>query len=299
MSFNQRSAIALRTRKKHFIAVFAVLAAASFAVLQSGADVVGFEDFDGGDINLTGAANVFDYNAGGGSLGDVFGRVSNFSNGGTGMPFDVADDTVQSVSGGTVSASDALGIAGQNTSAFFALADADGSAGPGLPDATWTFDISSAISITDISIDLAAMGDFEFSSQDGFRIEAQIDGGGYQTMFLATSDDSANKTYRAMDGGATPNLNDPLELFIDGAGTSVGFLDKADAVTGAFDTYQSVLFAGQSGLSLDVRVSWAGTPSGGEPQGVDNITINAVVPEPGTLSLLLLGLLARFRFRRK
>ncbi|MGD8406305.1 MAG: hypothetical protein PVJ21_21800, partial [Anaerolineales bacterium] len=82
---------------------------------NGGGMVIGFEDFDGGAINLSSTSNVYDYDAGGGSLGDVFGRVSAFFGGGTGMPFDVADDTVADVSGGGVYPSDTLGLAGQNT----------------------------------------------------------------------------------------------------------------------------------------------------------------------------------------
>ncbi len=62
--------------------------------------IIAFEDFDGGAVNLSSTSNVFDFGAGGGSLGDVFGRVSAAFNGGTGMPFDMGDDTVADVSGG-------------------------------------------------------------------------------------------------------------------------------------------------------------------------------------------------------
>ncbi len=74
------------------------------------------------------------------------------------MPNEVADDTVVNVSGGqsgAASLTDTLGIAGQNTSAFFALNDMDGP-GSGGNNAVWTFDITSATAITDITIDLAA-----------------------------------------------------------------------------------------------------------------------------------------------
>jgi len=234
--------------------------------------VIGFEDFDGGAINLSGTANVFDYGAGGGALGDVFGRVDG-QLGGTGMPFDVADDTVVDVSGartGSAFPSDTLGLAGQNTTAFFAMNDMDAVA---VNNAIWTFDISSASSVGDITIDIGALGDFEASSSDGFKIEARIDSGSYQTIFEATTDESSFKTYRALDNGFVFEDDDPLQLFIDGSGTPVGFLDKSDPATGNFDTYTSTLLAGQSGGTLDVRVSWTGTPSGSEPMGIDNITV--------------------------
>ncbi|ESA36976.1 endonuclease exonuclease phosphatase [Leptolyngbya sp. Heron Island J] len=235
---------------------------------------IAFEDFDGGAINLISTADVLDYDSGGGTGGDVFGQVDGSS---IGMPFDVADDTVADVSGGGTGSpfpNDSLGLAGQNTTAFFALNDADA---VGINNATWTFDISSATSIDNIAIDLAAIGDFEASSSDGFKIEARIDSGEFQTIFLARTDESAFKDYRPLDGGAVFADDDPLALFIDGATTSTGFLDKADSTTGNFDTYMSTLLAGQSGSTLDIRVSYEGTPSGSEPMGIDNITINGTV----------------------
>ncbi len=248
--------------------------------------VVGFEDFDGGAVNLLSTTNVFDYQGGtlisgadGGSSGDVFGRVDGRS-GGTGMPFDVADDTVADVSGartGSAFPADTLGLAGQNTSAFFALNDMDGSGVNGNTNATWRFDISRASSLTNIQIDIGAIGDFEASSSDGFTIEARIDSGTFQTIFDATTDESASKTYRALDDGSTPTLDDPLQLFIDGSSTAVGYLDKSDPTTGDFDAYISTLLAGQSGSTLDIRISWDGTPSGGEPMGIDNIVIQGDV----------------------
>ncbi|MAT68724.1 MAG: hypothetical protein CMJ58_04300 [Planctomycetaceae bacterium] len=147
-------------------------------------------------------------------------------------------------------------------------------------NATWTFNIASALSLTSISMDIAAMGDFEASSTDGFRVEARVDSNAYSTIFLGRTNEAISHTYRAMDDGTTPSHNDPLELFIDGSGTAAAVLDKSVASTGNFDTYTSVLLAGLSGTSLDIRISWEGTPSGSEAMGFDNITINAVaVPE--------------------
>ncbi len=277
----------------------ALTALAGLTAGTANATVVGFEDFDGGDINLTGTSNVLLFGAGGGASGDVFGVVTPFNGGtGTGGPFDVFDDSVVDASGGGVFAGDTLGLVGQNATGFFAINDADGASIPTvINDATWSFDISSALSITDITIGIAALGDFEAASSDGFTISAQIDGGGYQTIFQAVTDEDAFMTYRPSDDGTVFADDDPLELFIDGAGTSVGYLDRADS-TGVFDNYTSTLFAGQSGSTLDIRVSWAGNPSGSEPQGIDNITINGVVPEPGSLALLGLGGLLIARRRR-
>lgn len=282
----------------------AIAAILAFSAQSAIADVVGFEDFDGGAINLSSTTNVFDNGAGGGgNSGDVFGRVEPFV---TGMPFDVADDSGDDVSGdGTGSAfpTDSLGLIGQNSTAIFAMNDSDGNidgAGGNLNNAEWHFDISGAITLDSIMIDIGAMGDFEEASTDGFLIEAQIDGGGYFEIFKGRTFEDANnisKTYRPMDAGTIISLNDPLELSIDGVATGT-LLDKSDPITGLMDTYTSLAVAGLSGSTLDIRVSWAGSPSGSEPMGFDNITVNGTVPEPATLALLGLGGIALIRRRR-
>lgn len=279
--------------------------ALTVAAAATDPQIVGYENFDGGAINLIGTSNVFDYGAGGGSGGDVFGRMSKFDGGaGTGGPFDAWDDSVEDTSGGGMFAGDSRGIAGRNTSAFFGMVDSDGNidgAGNNLNNAVWSFDISSATAITSIDMDIAAMGDFEESSTDGFLVEAQIDGGGWVEIFKGrTFDDAGNHsyTYRPMDGGSSFSENDPLELYIDSVATGT-LLDKADAASGDFDSYSSVGLAGASGNQLEIRISWAGSPSGGEAMGFDNFTVvGKAVPAPGALALLALAGVAARRRRR-
>ena len=273
--------------------------ALSFAAASSLGDVIGFEDFDGGAINLSSTTNVANYDTAapgpGGNARDVFGVVQSFISGGVGMPVEVADDSISDVSSVGIFVDDSIAIASENTTAFFAMNDMDGAGiTPISTSATWTFDISAATSIDSIEIDLAAMGDFEAVSTDGFVIEAQIDGAGFVEIFRAATNEDISHTYRAFDDGDTFNLNDPLELFIDGSASVAAILDKADPTTGNFDTYSSLALAGQSGASLDVRVSWSGTPSGSEPMGIDNITINGAVetvavPVPFWALLALMG----------
>lgn len=278
----------------------AIAAILAFSAQSAIADVVGFENFDGGAINLSITTNVFDNGAGGGgNTGDVFGRVEPFV---TGAPFDLADDSVAGVSGAPF-LGDSRGVIGQNSTAVFGMVDSDGNidgAGNPLNDAVWSFDISGAVTLDSIMMDIGAMGDFEESSTDGFLVEAQIDGGGYFEIFKGrTYMDSANisMTYRPMDDGMSYSENDPLELSIDGIATGT-LLDKSDAATGLMDTFTSLGVAGLSGTTLDIRISWAGSPSGSEAMAFDNFTINGTVPEPGTLALLGLGGIALIRRRR-
>lgn len=246
---------------------------------------IGLEDFDGNEINLTNTANIADYGMGGGTGGDVFGRVDG-QLGGVGMPFDVADDTQFDVSGARAGSSfpaDQLGIAGQNTTAFFALNDMDAI---NVNNAVWTFSGWGSAVISDITIDLAAMGNFESASSDGFIIEAAIDGGAFQEIFRGATNEAASKTYRPLDGGFVFTDDDPLELFIDGSAAAFGFLDKCDVTTGKFDTYTSTLLNGQLATEVQIRIRWEGTPSGSEPMGIDNITVNGTLSN-GTPQLVI------------
>ncbi|MEM1428984.1 MAG: endonuclease/exonuclease/phosphatase family protein [Pseudomonadota bacterium] len=246
-------------------------AAENIVIAGNAIEVIGFEDFDGGALNLA-SSDITDYpSSTAGTGGDVFGRVDGAT---TGMPFDVADDSVADVSGGGAFAGDTLGLAGQNTSAFFALNDMDGAGIVGT-SRTLSFDFGTTKRIDEISIDMAALGDFEEASSDGFRVDVSLDGGTFETLFDTRVDEEAFKSYRPFDGGFVFSDDDPLELFLGNAdtGTSLGFLDKSDPVTGAFDTFTSTLLQDRIGQTLDIRVSYEGTPSGGEPMGLDNFTI--------------------------
>lgn len=265
--------------------LISLAASASFFV-GAGAEIVGFEDFDGGSVNLSSTSNVYTVGSEPGitSPADAFGITDNVTIGG---PFDFWDATVLDTAAVGNFSTDSRGLGGINTTAFWGMVDPDGGSDDvANNNATWSFGFGGPQTLTSIQMDIAAMGDFEASSSDGFTVDAQIDGGGYQTIFQGITNEAISHTYRLFDDGVTaPTENDPLELFIDGSVTAAGILDKADSASGNFDTYTSVLFAGQSASTLDVRISWAGSPSGLEPMGFDNITINAV-PEPSAFAAI-------------
>ncbi len=263
------------------VAVFA--ASLALSNVASADVIVAQEDFDGGALNLSGMQNVGPFPGAGGDFQNVFGVVLGANQGGGGMPRAVADDTIASVSGSGVSPGDSLGIAGSATGTFFAMDNPDQVNN----NAVWSFDISSSPGLTRVQMDLAAMGNF--NNGQGFLVEAQIDTGGYQSIFQASPDTSTSGfQYRVMDGGAAFSYDNPLQVFIDGSSTAAGFLNKSDSLSGRFDTYESVLFAGQTGSTMDIRLSWThptNNPAGGKPSGMDNIVIRGV-PEPASCAIL-------------
>ncbi|MEL7313162.1 MAG: lamin tail domain-containing protein, partial [Pseudomonadota bacterium] len=126
-----------------------------------------------------------------------------------GVPFAIADDSVVGISGSPF-AGDTLGIIDSRTAptdTFFSMVDTvNGSNPTGPATATWVFDVSTANELT-VSVDMAAMGDFE--TTDSFEWRYSIDGGAFETLFMPVVDEAAVQTY-TMEGGATPELNDPL-----------------------------------------------------------------------------------------
>lgn len=116
------------------------------------------------DINLTNFTqdSTAGWNAGDGF--DIFQRGVSPT-----IPFALADDSAGSFE------PDALGIVdADDTNPFFGVVDTQNSNNNGPVSAEWTFDISGAADPY-ISVDLAAMGDFE--SSDDYVIEVSIDGG--------------------------------------------------------------------------------------------------------------------------
>ncbi|MEO0365411.1 MAG: lamin tail domain-containing protein [Pseudomonadota bacterium] len=186
--------------------------ALALSAASAHAQIVAFDMVDGQSENLTSftvtTADGNDPTTWG--PGDWFGVAAYGSwPQSAGVPFAIADDSVVGISGSPF-AGDTLGIIDSTTAptdTFFSMVDTVNGANPtGPATATWVFDVSTAAELT-VSVDMAAMGDFETS--DSFEWRYSIDGGAFETLFQPVVDEDAVQTY-TMEGGATPELNDPL-----------------------------------------------------------------------------------------
>ena len=205
----------------------------------------------GASLNLTGFTASPDNSANNGAFPgssfDVFGITDRSVN------FDFADD-----SAGTF-APDTFGILKTgDTAPFFGAQDVDNSDNPGgTGTATWTFDITGN-TLAEITIDFAAMGDFEAGDNE-YTITAAIDGGSLVTLFSVVTDDTISHTY-TMEGGATVSLNDPM--VIDGT-----------VIDNDFATFTSAALSGLTGSTLDLTLTAAVNNGGSEAFAMRDIAI--------------------------
>jgi hypothetical protein len=207
--------------------------------------------------------------------GDMFGITSRPLAEGTpfGMPFAMADDSL------TIFPGDSLGIVGElDLGRFFGVVDSvNGSNPSGDGTAEWSFDIIGASDMS-VSVDFAAMGDFEASS-DAHLFTYSIDGGiTYLDLFTATIDESATQTY-TMDDGGMYDIDDPMSM------NGVLLNNDFQSVTADIDGTSSLLLIRYYGIN----------DSGSEAFAFRNMT---VVPTPATAALMGLGGLVALRRRR-
>ena len=126
-------------------------------------------------ISYTSFAPVF------GSSGDAFGIFARGIS--DSIPFSLQDDSV------SVFTADTLGIIGETDSdQFFGIVDTENGDNSGPVAAEWVFDISGASDLS-LSIDMAAMGDFE--SSDSFS----CDSNGTEVMSSALRVDRSSRPW--------------------------------------------------------------------------------------------------------
>ena len=121
---------------------------------------------------------------------------------------------------------------------------------------SWTFDISNASNLS-VSIDMAAMGDFE--TADMFNFSYSIDGGPSQPLFSSSVDEAGSQTY-TMDDGDMVILNDPM--LMSGVLLNENFKTFTAPVAGSGSLLTITLLAIQDA---------------GEAFALDNIVINGMM----------------------
>lgn len=233
------------------------------------------------DLTMSGSQNLISYTnpfdpAGGGtgfsSAGDGFGVFQRGVS--PSIPFAVLDDSL------SIFPPDSVGIVKEgDTAPFFGVTDTVNGDTSGPVSATWVFDISGASDLS-LSIDMAAMGDFE--SADAFEWTYAIDGAPSTTLFSLVADEDDVFTY-TLEGGSSFTENDPLK--IDG--------------TTLFNEFQSIS-GGLVGTGSELALTLTAETNGGSEAVVfRNIVVDGQrVPEPGTLALVAPALLGLRRLRR-
>ncbi|QDT00847.1 dockerin type I domain-containing protein [Adhaeretor mobilis] len=176
------------------------------------------------------------------------------------IPFQLVDETNAGIS------NDARGIvdAAIKTDGWFGISDTVNNDNPsGTASATWEFDIAGATGLS-VSIDFAAMGDFEESS-DFFNFTYSIDGGPEQALFTSSVDEAVDDAVYTLASGAVKMLDDPLSM----ENNSGDLLQ----LTNVFQTLTSALGADGDVLTLSLL---AGTNGQEEAFAFDNIEVSGI-----------------------
>lgn len=287
--------------KRYNMLVLAAVAAASWGV-SSHAALVAFEDFDGGDINLT-SSSVPTLDGGGGDTHAVGATAAWTTAGGT--PFSLADNSVGNVGDSTTFAGDNEGVYGVNSdfnNRFLGISDTRDFTTPIV--STWTFDIAGYQDL-EMSIGMGSMegSTFTYDGATSFVFTASIDAGPEQTVFEVLPTAAGDGySYRALDNGMVFVANgnalavsgdNPVAKILADSGLAAGntFLDKTPASgtgAGELDNFVTSINGTGSELVLTLRST---IPF--EAAAFDNIAINgSEVPEPTSCAVLAGGALA-------
>lgn len=175
------------------------------------------------------------------------------------IPFQLVDDSNNG------NPADVLGIVdtATKTDGWFGITDTENGDNPtGTVSATWEFDIAGATGLQ-VSIDFAAMGDFE-SSNDIFNFKYSIDGNPEQPLFTSSVDEVGMATYTLADGNMF-TLDDPLTME-NNAGQII-------QLSNVFQTLTSALPADGEVLTISLL---AQTDGGSEAFAFDNIEVSGI-----------------------
>lgn len=257
--------------------IFLFATASLFSATSLQAVIIASQDFDS-PMNVsaetaTPALNSFTNGA------DAWGIYSRP----TGGPADLYDETVDDPNNpGTPDPGDGTGIIrSTKTDSFFGIADTtNGDNSTGEVTYTVTFDISSGFTLTEMTIDFAAMGDFE--SGDIFSVRYSIDGAALITAFTGAANETIDNYTYTLEDGTTRQENDPYTM------NNV-----------ILDNNLTTLSAPLSGTGNSLAVTFDAITNGGDEVIVfDNIVINGI-PEPSAALLSILGGLGFLARRRR
>ncbi|MGH1373233.1 MAG: hypothetical protein ACRBBW_14425 [Cellvibrionaceae bacterium] len=201
--------------------------------------------------------------------------------------------------------SDSLGLIekDQDFDEFFAVQDLDNAINPsGQATASWIFDIENSSNLS-LSLDIAAMGDFELS--DWFRWDYAIDDFDRQTLFELNTEQTKTQAYQ-MASGAILSLDDPLAIGNPVLGNPVLgdplFSDRL--LNNKFQSFSAPIF----GEGFKLKLLFTAQQNGGgevlafrnlKIEGQSQLPASAAIPTPATAPLLLIGFCGLWLNRRK
>lgn len=193
---------------------------------------------------------------------------------------------------------DGLGLieSDRDVDEFFAVQDLNNINNPsGRATASWIFDIEASNSLS-LSLDVAAMGDFELS--DWFRWDYAIDDFERRTLFEFNSEQSQTQSYQ-MASGAIVSLDDPLVRRQSLGNSSLG--------TQSLDNHFRNFTAPILGTGFELKLFFTAQQNGGNEvfafrnlrvEGERSIQNQVAVSSPSTAPLILLGVCGLWFNRR-
>ncbi|MEL6658501.1 MAG: choice-of-anchor I family protein, partial [Bacteroidota bacterium] len=217
-------------RSTVFLRVFMVMIlCATVGITVSAQTVIASQDFDT-PLNLNSQMIDPDGSTFTGA-GDMFNVSDQEGTGNTGgLPFAIADDSFDGTCRTGTFGGDLQGFitCSYPDGNFFGVVDLDnGDNMDGMGTVDWAFQIDDATDL-EVSIDMAAMGDFENSS-DIFNFSYSFDNVTFTPLFSSSVDEAGSQTY-TMEDGDMATLSDPLS--IDGTTLNEVFQTISGSLTG-------------------------------------------------------------------